>query len=384
MADEQLLLKPCDAVPKMSRLCAQDDDVAFDYVEDAVEAVERSRESAVTYDLTVANNHNFFANDLLVHNCGVIDDPIKGREEAGSETMREKTWLWYTDDFSTRFSNMGALLMIMTRWHIDDLAGRIIEVDPTLMVRTYKAIAEEDEAHRKQGEPLFPELKSVEFLEDRKRQMRLASWNSLYQGSPIVDEGELFKPDQIRMVDLVPGDVKQSVRYWDKAGTEGGGAYTAGVLMHLTREDRIVIADVRRGQWSTGRREDVIRQTAELDGVDVQVWIEQESGSGGKESAEATLKRLSGFTVKAEAVTGSKVTRAEPFAAQVENGNVMMLRKPWNKELIDEMRLFPNGKYKDQVDAASGAFNKLTLGKSTLGVFEFYEREHSKRMNDRI
>ncbi|MEI8032994.1 MAG: phage terminase large subunit [Chlorobiaceae bacterium] len=307
---------------------------------------------------------------------GLIDDPTKGREEANSPTMREKTWLWYTDDFSTRFSEAGALLIIMTRWHVDDLAGRIIEADPGITVRTYKAIAEEDEPGRRlQGEPLFPELKSLEFLEDRKRQMRLTSWTSLYQASPIIDEGDMFRPDQIKLIDVMPANIKHSVRYWDKAGTDAGGAYTAGVLMHTTTDDMVVIADVVRGQWSAGRREDVIRQTAEMDGKGVSVWVEQEPGSGGKESAENTIRNLMGYTVKAEAVTGSKTTRSEPFAAYVEAGRVMMRRKPWNREYLEEMRLFPNGKYKDQVDASSGAYNKLTLGKSTLGVWQMYAND---------
>ena len=142
--------------------------------------------------------------------------------------------------------------------------------------------------------------------------------------------------------------------------------------MHLTDDNRVIIEDIVRDQWSAGRREAAIKQTAELDGVNVRIWIEQEPGSGGKESAENTIRNLAGFTIKAEPVTGSKETRAEPFAAYVESGNVSVLRKPWNKEYLDEMRLFPNGKYKDQIDASSGAFNKLTLGHRTTGLLDFY------------
>ncbi|NTV01924.1 MAG: phage terminase large subunit [Chlorobiaceae bacterium] len=310
----------------------------------------------------------------------IIDDPVKGREEANSPTMREKVWLWYTDDVLTRFSDNGALLMIMTRWHTDDLAGRIIETDEEVVVKAYPAIDETDTRRVSDGS-LFPELKSYGFLMSRRRQMRITSWQSLYQCTPIIDEGDMFRPDNIRIIDTLPSGtrIKQRIRYWDKAGTDGGGAYTAGTQLLLTDEDTVIIVDVVRDQVSAGRREKLIKQTAEIDGTVVHIWIEQEPGSGGKESAENTIKNLIGYTAKAEPVTGSKATRAEPFAAYVEAGNVSMLKAPWNKPFLDEMRLFPNGKFKDQIDAASGAFNKLTLGKRTDGLIEWYERKAAQR-----
>lgn len=299
---------------------------------------------------------------------GIIDDPVKGREEANSLTMREKVWEWFTDDFGTRFSEHAGMILIMTRWHIDDLAGRIIENDPRAKVLVFKAIADEDEEFRGAGEPLFPELKSLDFLLAKKAVMRSASWQSLYQGSPIIDDGDLVKVEKIQIVKNVPGKIIGSVRYWDKAGTDGGGAHTAGVLMHKLQDGRYCIADVVRGQWSAGRREDTIKHTAQTDGFSVKVWVEQEPGSGGKESAENTVKNLAGYPIYVERVTGSKETRAEPFAAQVEAGNVCILDAPWTKEFIDEGRLFPNGKYKDQIDAASGGFNKLALLPSGLNI----------------
>lgn len=314
---------------------------------------------------------------------GYIDDPIKGREEANSETMREKVWQWYTDDFGTRFSDHAGLILIMTRWSTDDIAARIIENDPTAEVLNFPAIAEHDEEHRKEGEPLFPELKSLAFLLGKKRLMRQASWKSLYQGSPIIDEGEMFHPDLIKIVKYLPTNITQRVRYWDKAGTDGGGAFSAGAQLALAEDNRVFIVDMRRAQVSAGRREQLIRQTADLDGQEVHVWTEQEPGSGGKESAENTIKNLAGYTARAEPVTGSKVVRAEPLAAYIDAGNVYMLEAPWNKELIDEMRLFPNGKYKDQVDACSGAFNKLTLGQVDTGMLDFMREESARREKER-
>jgi len=307
----------------------------------------------------------------------VVDDPVKSREEANSPTMRDKLWAWFTDDLFTRFSEDSALLLIMTRWHIDDIAGRLIDADQGFKVVSFPAIAEVDDldGHRKAGEALFPAHKSLEFLYERKKIMISTSWEALYQQNPVVQEGDMIKAERLAIVDTIPGAIKESVRYWDKAGTDGGGAYTAGVLMHKLTDGKYNISDVIRGQWSAGRREAIIKQTAEADGKNVRIWIEQEPGSGGKESAENTLLNLAGHIIHGERVTGSKEVRAEPFAAQVEHGNVSILRAAWTKPFIDEARLFPNGKYKDQIDAAGGAFNKLTVGARTDGLLEFYRQE---------
>ncbi|MBL3520293.1 phage terminase large subunit [Arcobacter lanthieri] len=130
---------------------------------------------------------------------GIIDDPLKGREEANSQTIRDKTWEWFTDDFFTRFSENAGFLMILTRWHIDDPAGRLIERNKKIKVVTYKAIAEEDEEHRKKGQALFPEHKSLEFLNERKLLMG-DNFLALYQQSPIIKGGNTFKTSWIKYV----------------------------------------------------------------------------------------------------------------------------------------------------------------------------------------
>lgn len=316
---------------------------------------------------------------------GVVDDPIKSREEANSPTMREKLWAWFTDDLFTRFSEDSALLLIMTRWHIDDIAGRLIDIGQGFKVVSYPAIAEVDDpdGNRKAGEALFPEHKSLGFLNERKKIMISTSWEALYQQNPVVQEGDMIKAEKLAIVEHIPGVIKESVRYWDKAGTEGGGCFTAGVLMHRLADGKFIIADVVRGQWSAGRREETIKQIATADGTRTHIWIEQEPGSGGKESAESTVINLAGYVIKVEKVTGSKVVRAEPFGAQVEQGNVMILNAEWTKGFIDEARLFPNGKYKDQIDAAGGAFNKLTLEITSMGMLEFYRQEAERLREER-
>jgi predicted phage terminase large subunit-like protein len=295
---------------------------------------------------------------------GIVDDPIKGRLEASSKAVRDKIWEWFTDDFFTRFSDSAGLLMIMTRWHLDDPVGRFIERFPEAKILRYPAIAEEDERNRRKGEALFPQHKSLPFLMERKAIMTQAGWESEYQQNPLIVGGGMFPIDKLKIVaPPAPQDIKWSVRYWDKGGTSDGGAYTAGVLLHMTRDNVFVIGDVKRGRWSALEREQIIKQTAEADratyGWRVKIWVEQEPGSAGKESAEATVRMLAGHTVKADRVTGSKEVRAEPYAAQVQAGNVALAKGAWNRDFVDEHEAFPGCRYKDQVDAASGAFNNI-------------------------
>jgi len=137
---------------------------------------------------------------------------------------------------------------------------------------------------------------------------------------------------------------------------------TAGVLMLRMRDGTYVVADVRRGRWSALDRERIIKQTAVTDHElypMTKIYVEQEGGSGGKESAEASIRMLAGYSAQADRVSGAKEVRAEPFAAQWQAGNVRLVAAPWNRDYLDEHEHFPGGKYKDQVDASAGAFNKI-------------------------
>lgn len=302
---------------------------------------------------------------------GIVDDPIKGREEANSAHLRDKVWAWLMDDFFSRFDDNAGLLMIMTRWHLDDPAGRFIEHFPNTKILRYPAEATqksiyENNEPRQIGDVLFPEFKSKAFILERKGAYTAASWESLYQQNPIIAGGAMFPIAQFKIEQSFSRkDVKKSVRYWDKAGTRDGGAYTSGVLMHLMADGEFMIEDVIRGQWDYWTREQRIRQTAEMDAANgrTEVWIEQEPGSGGLESAERTISNLKGFLAYKDKVTGDKEARAEPYAAQQQGGKIHLLRKGWNRDFINEHESFPSGKYKDQVDAAAGAFAKLVLKK---------------------
>lgn len=171
--------------------------------------------------------------------------------------------------------------------------------------------------------------------------------------------GLVFNRAWFQVVDERPYDAIARVRYWDKAGTEGGGKYTAGVLMARTGDNRFFVEHVIRGQWSARNRERVIAETARMDGPEVNIFVEQEPGSGGRESAENTIRANPGYAIFADKVTGDKITRAEPYAAQVEARNVWLVKGEWHKSYLDELDGFPEAKFTDQVDASSGAFNKL-------------------------
>jgi predicted phage terminase large subunit-like protein len=302
---------------------------------------------------------------------GVIDDLIKGRAEASSPIIRNKTWEWLTDDFMTRFSSVGALIMINTRWHIDDPAGRMIEQFPDVKVLSYPAIAVEDEEFRKKGEPLFPELKPRDFLLERRKLLTEVSWESIYQQNPIVVGGGMLPVEKLKVVNFFDRTkVIATVRYWDKAGTDReDAAFTAGVRMHSMSDGTFVISHIVRGQWGALEREEKIKAWTEIDASEFgsfEAHFEQEPGSGGKESAESTIRMLAGHRAYADKVTGDKVLRAEPFAAQVQNGSVGLVAGEWVTAFLDEAEVFPAGKWKDQIDAAAGAFSKLSTSTAYL------------------
>jgi predicted phage terminase large subunit-like protein len=173
--------------------------------------------------------------------------------------------------------------------------------------------------------------------------------------------GNIFQRDWFRLVDAAPVS-GQRLRYWDKSATEDGGCYTAGVLMCRGSDGYFYVEDVIRKQLSTYARDQLILQTAQLDKAKygyVPQWFEQEPGSAGVDACHATARLLTGFTVHFDKVTGSKENRAMPFEAQAEARNIILLNRSWTGPYLDELCEFPNGKYKDQVDASAGAFTQL-------------------------
>lgn len=300
----------------------------------------------------------------------IIDDPVSAKE-ADSEPARKASIEWWKGTASTRLNNPedDAIVIVHQRVHQEDLTGYLLaeetgwehlilpmRYDPELRKTTSIGFSDPRE---KPGELLSPKRLGEEAVQEMEERLGSYHTSAQLQQNPTLRGGLLFEWEKMTIVDVAPR-MKATVRYWDKAGTEDGGAWTAGVKMGLGEDNLFYILDVVRGQWEAPARERAIRNTAEIDGTETPVWIEQEPGSGGKESAQATVRNLAGFVIKSERPTGSKVVRADPMAVQVEAGNFRVVRGGWNKEYFKEVREFPQGKYKDQVDASSGAFNKLS------------------------
>lgn len=300
-------------------------------------------------------------------NLIILDDPIKGREEAESLTYREKVWEWYRNDIYTRLEPDGQIILIITRWHQDDLAGRILnsEDGKNWTVISLPAEAEEnDPLGREIGEALCPERYDLAALAERRTVLGSYGYNALYQQRPVPREGNMFKRAWFEVVEAVPAHARR-VRWWDKAATAGAGDYTVGALVAYA--DGIwYIEDIVRGQWSSYDRDSVILQTAALDSQKypqgVHIWSEQEPGSSGKDVAQEFIKMLAGYAVSTEPTTGNKELMADPFASQCEARNVKIVSGDWNAAFLDEIIAFPSAAHDDQVDACCRAFLKLTEG----------------------
>jgi predicted phage terminase large subunit-like protein len=273
-------------------------------------------------------------------NLIVIDDPVKNREEANSETYREKVWDWYTDDLYTRLEPDAAIILIMTRWHEDDLAGRILASDDkanwTLL--NLPAFAEDDDPlDREIGEPLCPERYDADAL-NGIRAVLGNSFYALYQGRPLPAEGGMFKRHWFadKFMKAAPNGT-QWVRHWDLAATKDKhAARTAGVKIGKTPDGKFIVGNVVTIQEEGESVRGVIKTTAALDTASVRISLPQDPGQAGKVQAKDMVAMLAGYVATAEPETGDKATRAEPFAAQCQAGNVYLLEADWNASYIDE------------------------------------------------
>lgn len=321
--------------------------------------------------------------------CGIIDDPYSGWADAQSETVRRKTEDWYRGTFRTRIWEGGAIVLITTRWHEEDLPGYLMKAYPgeweilrlPALAETQDerdSFAEEhklplglpDPVGRQPGEPLSPSRFSKKELEKIRREITEYFFQAEYQGRPRPPSGNIFKAEWFhgKFVPMMDVPTKNVIycRYWDKAGTEGGGKYTAGVLVAMDDKQRFWIVDVKRGQWSAENRNAIMRATAEEDAYmydgQVDLWVEQEPASGGKESAEISVRQLVDFGAQADRVHEGKGVRVKPFAAKAEAGDVHIVLGEWNQAYMSELYNWTeSAKFKDQTEATSGAINKLLL-----------------------
>ncbi|MCW5941081.1 MAG: phage terminase large subunit [Fimbriimonadaceae bacterium] len=300
--------------------------------------------------------------DLLL-----IDDPYKSDEEARSPAINEKVWRWWTRTASVRVGEEASVVVMFHRYHEDDLAGRLIASGFASL--RFPAIADRlpgDPTGRQPGEPLSP-MRSLAWLE-AERDRDPFVFLGQFQGTPRPEEGAFFRPERIELADAAPAAAPK-VRAWDLGGGGPGSDFSVGALLARDEDGRTWILDVRRGRWLPDDAVRVIRQTAETDGHAVVVRVPQDPGQAGKAQAAQLVRVLAGFPVRTRPVTGDKRTRAFGLAAQVNAGNVRMIRGAWNADLLAELRGFPLGAFDDQVDALADAFAELSSTASWADVW---------------
>lgn len=291
----------------------------------------------------------------------VTDDPIKDRAQAESETEREKMWQWWQGSIMQRFWPRTKAFVIATRWHFDDLIGRLVARDAGWRYINLPALAEPDDPlGRAPGEALWPEEKPREFLLRIRDDIGDDEFEALYQGNPVPKTGGLFRVANLHITDEAPPWGLPKIRAWDLAGTEGGGDWTVGVLMSgPDHSNRLWVLDVVRGQWEPSERDRVIAMTAARDGRDTRIFVPEDPGPAGTSQVLAIQRLLPGYALEWARVSANKTLRATPLASHVNSGLVVLTAGAWNAPLIQEMRMFPRGKRDDQVDAMTDAYRML-------------------------
>jgi len=320
----------------------------------------------------------------------LVDDPLdpqQARKLSGAELETANNFM--SEVLPSRKVNkeLTPTWLIMQRLHQNDPSGYQLKKKPD-EIRHICLPAERSPRVKpvrlrrrySRGGLLDPVRLSRKVLKEAEVDLGAYGYAGQFKQHPVPRGGGMFKVERIT-IDTPPGrGSKQWVglcRFWDKAGTAGGGAFTVGFLMGRWRpagapkdgsEDIWWILDIVREQFDSGARERLIKQTAKRDGKRVVIGVEQEPGSGGKESAQATVKRLAGYRVRIVPAVGSKEERADEWSTMVNAEAFRMAPGVWNETLLGEMRYFPHSTYKDQVDAGAGAYTILANPAPRVGA----------------
>ena len=285
-------------------------------------------------------------------NVLLIDDYCKNREEAESEGQRDKVWDSFRSDLMTRLAPVHAVVILATRWHEDDLVGRIKTerakdpAFPRFEFLTFPAQAED-------GSWLFPERFPEKWYLAQRAAVGTYAWESLYQCNPKPRTGNLFRVDLVRIVSAAPPGLRWT-RGWDLASTEKQRVRddpdsTVGVRTAMQGRT-LYVDDVRRGQWSELKRDQEIINTARDDGPSVPVRVEAVAGY--TDTFRRIKRLLAGrATVRACHPQTDKFSRATMLEPLFESGNVVLIAGPWNAAWLAEFGAFPKAKHDDQVDA---------------------------------
>lgn len=304
----------------------------------------------------------------------LLDDYYKNLEEAVSETKRLSVFQWFATVAMSRIQKNGSAIIIATRWGTEDLSAQMLALTGSKWTEiNLPAFANDNDVlGRKEGEALWPEFYDKERLEELKSTMGSFLFSAIYQQAPKKTASETFNREWVIKERYAPPRERlKRLRSWDLAGSEAKGDWTAGYELAVDVEtNHFWILGRKRVQWSPGKVEALITQTAEDDGYDTQILIEQEPGSSGKTVIEHYLtKVLSGYAAHSVRHTGDKFVRAQPFFAACEFGRVHMIEGDWNEAFLDQCTEFPDCKNDDDVDSVAQGFNFFFQKVATAGLW---------------
>jgi predicted phage terminase large subunit-like protein len=289
----------------------------------------------------------------------IIDDPVRGREDADSELIRDKTWDWYKSDLYTRLKPGGRIVLIQTRWHEDDLAGRLLDDmkagGDQWEVISLPALAEDnDPLGRAHGAPLWPEWEDEDALSRKRRAVGPRDWSALYQQRPAPEDGDYFKADWLRTYDKLPH--KDTLRVYggsDYAVTADGGDYTVHVVVGLDPEGRMYVLDLWRKQaapdeWIEAFC-DLVEKWKPIGWAEEQGQIR--AGIGPFLDRRCNERRT--YVARDQFPTrGDKAIRSQSIRGRMAHtGLYCPFGAGWFPAFRSELLAFPAGKHDDQVDA---------------------------------
>ncbi len=301
----------------------------------------------------------------------VIDDPVKSRKEAESPTYREAVWDWYTDDIYTRLEPGGAIVLIQTRWHEDDLAGRILasEDAASWTVVSLPAEAEEnDPLGRVPGEALCPDRYPVEVLARIRTVLGSLSYYALYQQRPQPETGAVLQRQWFpRRGPIDRRFATWVIQAWDTAYEEGQESDYSACLTLGVQPPWIYVLDAWRARIETP---ELLRQMkAKYEQWRPNVVLVEDRGSG--KTSKQTLRAQTLLPIVGVQPVGSKVARAKLVTGMCEAGRVIIPPVPWGDDLLDELVRFPSGPHDDQVDAFVYALRYVIDHAADMSVSEY-------------
>lgn len=282
----------------------------------------------------------------------IIDDPIKDRAQAGSKTIRDSIWDWYTSTAYTRLSPGGGVIVMATRWHTDDLIGRLIQrmgEGDTFRIVNYPAIAEHDELHRKAGEALHPERYPLSTLLQSQKTIGSRDWEALYQQHPVPDGGALFKLEWFRRwtATSLPPEFDHTLMSWDMTFKDSKNSdYVVGQVWGK-KGPNFYLLDQVRGQWDFVKTKEMVRVLAHKWPRVVRKLVEDKAN--GSAVISELKSTVSGFVPITP--TESKEARASSVTPYFEAGNVFIPEDsaaPWVPHYVSELLEFPAGSHDDQ------------------------------------